>query len=154
MLIAHKPVVNESKQEAELLVENLMPPPPRLLRQSARELKPRRRPRKRPRMENEVEHDISVEVEALNESLMRTEGPQDRLVTQTQRTDLGETTGKNPSDRLVRPAQLKFAKSVTETSNKVREPKTYDETINNPIHGNRWKEVIDEELWNLDSHQT
>ena len=48
----------------------------------------------------------------------------------------------------------KFVNSVTETSSKVQELKTYNEVINNPIHGNRWWEVIDEELWNLDSHQT
>ena len=51
--------------------------------------------------------------------------------------DLGGTTGKNPSDGLVRPVYLEFAKSVTETSSKVREPKTYNEVINNLIHGNR-----------------
>lgn len=62
------------------------------------------------------------------------------------RTDLGETIGKNPlGKRLVRPT-YKFAKSVTETSNKVQDSKTYNETINDPIHGNRWQEVIDEEL--------
>ena len=47
-----------------------------------------------------------------------------------------------------------FAKSVTETSNKVQESKTYDETINDPIHGNKWRKAVDEELWNLDTHQT
>ena len=69
------------------------------------------------------------------------------------KTDLGGTLGKNPADELVRPAQ-ELAKLVSETSIKVREPKTYDEVINNPIHGNRWRKVINEELWNLDSHQT
>ncbi len=38
------------------------------------------------------------------------------------RTDLGGTSGKNPlRDGLIRPAH-EFAKSVTETSSKVREP--------------------------------
>ena len=69
------------------------------------------------------------------------------------RTDLGGTSGKNLADGLVRPAQ-KLAKSVTETSSKVQEPKTYDEAINDPVHWNRRREAIDEELWNLDSHQT
>ena len=68
-------------------------------------------------------------------------------------TDLGGTSGKNSAEGLVRPAR-ELAKSMTETSSKVREPKTYDEAINNPVHGNRWREAIDEELWNLDSHQT
>ena len=69
------------------------------------------------------------------------------------RTDLGGTSGKNPIDELVRPVR-ELAKSVTETSSKVREPKTYDEAINNSVHGNRWREAINEKLWNLDSHQT
>ena len=69
------------------------------------------------------------------------------------KTDLGETSGKNPADRLVRPAQ-ELAKAVTKTSSKVRERKTYNEVMNNLIHGNRWSEAIDEELWNLDSYWT
>lgn len=53
------------------------------------------------------------------------------------KTDLGGTLDKNRlGDGLVRPVR-EFAKSVTETSSKVQEPKTYDETINDPIHGNR-----------------
>ena len=65
---------------------------------------------------------------------------------QKPRIDQGGTSGENPSaEGLVRPAQ-EFAKSVTETSSKVREPKTYDEAINDPIHRNRWREVVDEEL--------
>ena len=83
---------------------------------------------------------------------MRTEGSHDPPV-QKLRTDRGGISGKNPSDGLVRPAR-KLAKSVTETNSKVREPKTYNEAINNPIHGNRWREAINEELWSLDSHQT
>ena len=47
-----------------------------------------------------------------------------------------------------------LAKSVTETNSKVHEPKTYDEAFNNPINGNRWREAINKELWNLDTHQT
>ena len=69
------------------------------------------------------------------------------------RIDLGGTLGKNPADGLVRPAR-ELAKSVTKTSSKVQEPKTYDEAINDPIHGNRWRKAIDEKLWNLDLHQT
>ena len=54
------------------------------------------------------------------------------------KTDLGGTSSKNPlRDGLVRPMH-KFAKSVIKTSSKVQEPKTYDEVINDPIHGNRW----------------
>ena len=53
---------------------------------------------------------------------------------------------------LVRPPQ-ELAKSVTETFNKVQEPKTYDEIIHNPIYGNRWRKAVNEELWNLDTYQ-
>lgn len=53
------------------------------------------------------------------------------------KTDLGRTPGKNSlSDRLVKPL-YKFAKSVTEISSKVQEPKTYDKAINDSIYGNR-----------------
>lgn len=39
-----------------------------------------------------------------------------------------------------------FAKSVTEISSKMQEPKTYNKAINNLIYGNKWREVIDKEL--------
>ena len=154
MLIVSKPIVNKSKQGVELLVENPMFLPLKLLRQSAEEPKPQRKSRKRPYMENKAEHNASVRVEALNESSMRNEGPQDRFVIQRPRTDLGGTIGENLLDRLVRPAYIEFAKSVTETSSKVREPKTYNKTISKSIYGNRWRKAIDEELWNLDFYQT
>lgn len=152
VLIASEPIVNESKRGADLLTENPMPPPPRPLRQPVGEPSPRGRPRERPRIENEAEHDGSVEVEGLDESAMRIKGPHNQLV-QKPRTDVGGTSGENPSEGLVRPAR-ECAKSVTETSSKVREPKIYDEAIHDSVHGNRWREAIDEELWNLDSHQT
>ena len=88
-------------------------------------------------MKNKAKHNTSVEVEALNESLMRTEGPQDWLVTQRTKTNLGGTIGENPSDGLVRPMHFEFAKSVTETSSKMGEPKTYDKAINDSIYENR-----------------
>lgn len=62
------------------------------------------------------------------------------------KTDLGRASGKNLlGDGLIRPA-YEFAKSVTKTSSKVREPKIYDEAINNLIYGNKWHEAIDKEL--------
>lgn len=48
----------------------------------------------------------------------------------------------------------KFAKSVCETNSKAREPKIYNEVIDNSIHRNRWRKAIDKKLWNLHSHQT
>ena len=81
---------------------------------------------------------------------IRGEGAHDPPLAQRPKTDLGETSGENPPNGLVKPAQ-ELAKSITETSSKVRKPKTYDEAVNNPINRNRWQKAIDEELWNLDS---
>ena len=39
-----------------------------------------------------------------------------------------------------------LVKSLTEDCSKVQEPKTYDEVINNLVHGNRWQKAIDEEF--------
>ncbi len=44
--------------------------------------------------------------------------------------------------------------SITESSSKIYEPNTYNEAISDPIHGRRWKEAIEEELQNLESHHT
>ncbi len=46
------------------------------------------------------------------------------------------------------------AMSITETTSKIYEPGSYDEAVNDPVHGRRWREVIEEELQNLESHQT
>ena len=67
------------------------------------------------------------------------------------KTDQDRTLGKNPSDRLVRPTQ-ELAKSITETNSKVREPKTYNEAINNSLNENKLQKIIDEEFWNLDTY--
>lgn len=72
---------------------------------------------------------------------------------QKPKTDLSGTISENPVDKLVRLMQ-KLAKSVTEISSKIRQPKIYDEVINNSVHGKRWPEAIEEEFWNLDLHQT
>lgn len=82
---------------------------------------------------------------------MRTKGSLDPQ--RVPRTDQGGGTKGESPNWLVRPAH-KFAKSLTETSSIVCEPLTYDEAINDPVHGNRWREAINEELWNLDLHQT
>lgn len=77
-----------------------------------------------------------MDIEALNEDLMRTENLHDPSV-QKPRIDLGKTLGKNSLvDRVVRPTR-KFIKLVIKISSKVREPKTYNETINNLVYGNK-----------------
>ena len=81
---------------------------------------------------------------------MRTQPP----LNPKSRTDLVATTGENPPviDGLVKPA-YEVAKSITKTSSKVQEPKTYNKARDNLIHGNRWYETVNEELWNLDTHK-
>lgn len=46
------------------------------------------------------------------------------------------------------------AMSMAESTNKIYEPNTYDEAISDPIHGRRWRKVIEEELQNLEDHHT
>ena len=135
MLIDTELVVNESKRGAVLLIDNPIPPP-KLLRQPAKEPKPRGRPCKRPRIE-----DIVIEENTSGDELVQAIVQTKRmrihpLHDPKPRTDLGVILGKNSADGLVRPTQ-ELAKLVTETSRKVREPKTYDEAINDPVHKNR-----------------
>ncbi len=46
------------------------------------------------------------------------------------------------------------AMSMTKVNSKIHEPASYDEAVNDPIHGRRWREAIEEELQNLRNHQT
>lgn len=64
---------------------------------------------------------------------------------QRPRTDQGETSGENSPKRLRRLTR-KFPMSVTETINKVCEPKTFDKGVNNLVFENRWREAIDKKL--------
>ena len=137
------------KQGTDLLAENPIPAPPTPLWLPTGEPKPRGRPRKRPNVENKVEQDGSANDSA---STIRTIGPWNQLAYKP-KTDHGRISGENsPLEGLVRPMQ-EFAKSVIKTISKVRESKTFDEAINDSIHGNRWCESVDKELWNLDTHQ-
>lgn len=43
---------------------------------------------------------------------------------------------------------------ATETSSKVYKPSTYKETISDRVHSRQWKEAIEEEIQNLEYHQT
>lgn len=86
MLIVSKPVVNESKQDAKLLIENPIPLLAKPLRQSASKSKPQGRLRKRPCIENKAKHGGSIKAKALDESEIRTEDFHNHLV-QKPRTD-------------------------------------------------------------------
>ena len=145
VLIASEPVVNESKRGSELLINNPMPAPKRPLRQPAGKPRIRERPKKKAWIESKHDGFVVLEESLAAERHLQTGvgNSHDSLI-QRPKTDWGGTSGKSPS-RLVRPAQ-ELAKSVTETNSKVREPKTYNEAVTNPINGNRWREAIDEEL--------
>lgn len=67
---------------------------------------------------------------------MKIEDPQNQL-TQRLKTDLSETTGENLLDGIIRSTYTEFVKSVTETSSKVRQPKTYNEAISNSVYRNK-----------------
>ena len=71
---------------------------------------------------------------------------------QMSRTNQDKRTLDKSSDRLVGPGH-KLAKFLTRTSSKVHEPLIYDEILNDPVHRNKWRKIIDEELGNLDLYQ-
>lgn len=48
----------------------------------------------------------------------------------------------------------KIVMIIIESSNKIHKPKLYEEAVNNPVHRQQWREVIEEELQNLENHQT
>lgn len=50
--------------------------------------------------------------------------------------------------------QYEVAMSLTEAGSKIYEPQSYNEAVNDPIHGRRWREAIKEKLQNLENHQT
>lgn len=43
---------------------------------------------------------------------------------------------------------------MTKVNNKIYEPESYDKAINDPIYGWRWREIIEEDLQNLENYQT
>lgn len=49
--------------------------------------------------------------------------------------------------------EKEVAMLFTKINNKIYEPKSYDKTINDPIHGRHWRETIEKKLQNLKSHQ-
>lgn len=69
------------------------------------------------------------------------------------RSNQGKISGENSSNRWVQPA-WELVKSVTQTNSKMREPKTYNDVINNLLHRNICQKAINEEFWNLDSYET
>lgn len=58
------------------------------------------------------------------------------LITQRPETNLDKILGQKLLKGLVRPMS-EFVKSVTKTNNKLHNPKTYNEIINNHVYENR-----------------
>lgn len=79
-----------------------------------------------------------MEVKALDESIFGTKDSHNQLV-QRLKTVLNRTSDNNSLDEKLVKLVHKFAELVTETSSKMREPKIYDEVINNLVLGNRWR---------------
>lgn len=42
---------------------------------------------------------------------------------------------------------------ITKITSKIYKPRSYQEVIDNPVHGRCWRKAIEEELQNLRSHQ-
>lgn len=49
--------------------------------------------------------------------------------------------------------QLKIAMLITECSNKIHKPTSYNKAINNPIYGQYLREAIENKLQNFENHQ-
>ncbi len=75
-------------------------------------------------------------------------------------TTLAKVTNLTRIDDLAIPEpasiknRTKTAMSITEYSSKIYEPTSYEEATNDPVHGRRWREAIEEELQNHENHQT
>ena len=122
-----EPVVNDSKRSADILLEHPLPPPEKPFWSQMAEPKPRDRTckstserpftksSKRPHPEDSVNKKNANEDE-LAQAITQIKRIKIHLsLNPKPRTNLGETSGKNPVDRLVRPVQ-ELAKSVTKTN--------------------------------------
>ena len=125
VVIASEPYIDESEKGTKLLIKWPLDPVQSKRKAPAGEPRPRGRPRKNP---------AESRVEACE-----------------------EPPRESPSETIVVDDKIEgqeVAMSLTETNSKIHEPKSYDEAINDSIHGRRWREAIEEELQNLENHQT
>ena len=148
VLITSEPVVNKNKRGADLLLEHPLLPSEKPLRLQTREPKPRSQPCKSPSKRPSTVSSKRTHPEDPVDGKNANKDELSQAITYIKqmrmylsldpkpRTNPGRTSGKNSIDGLVRPAQ-ELSKSVTKTCSKVREPETYNEVINDPIHGNR-----------------
>lgn len=65
--------------------------------------------------------------------------------------NIGDSSAKLASLALIPQEQTM---SITESSNKIKEPKSYKKPVSNhPIHGRCWKKAIKDKLQNLENYQ-
>ncbi len=58
----------------------------------------------------------------------------------------GSTIESSNDIRTIDKTSNEVAILMTEANSKIHEPASYDEAVNDPIHGRRWREAIEEEL--------
>lgn len=78
--------------------------------------------------------------------------PQKIVVTET--TSIADLPIKPEANADKEQCIKEVAMSITEATSKIDEPTSYDEAVNDAIHGRRWREAIKDELQNLENHQT
>lgn len=126
VIIASEPYIDESEQGAKLLSEwPLEASTPSKRKAPAGEPRPRGRPRK------VAVAETSTLAEATN--LLKID---------------------KPAELAPIEEQVETAMSITEYSSKIHKPTSCEEATNDPIHGRRWRGAIEEELQNLENHQT
>ena len=77
-----------------------------------------------------------------------------RKIISTEATILLKNDRPTVAEEALNEGQTETAMSITECSSKIHKPTSYNEAINDAIHGRRWREAIEEELQNLENHQT
>lgn len=140
ILIVSDPYIDESEQGAKLLIEH----PLDLDRLSSSAENKRKAPtgesRPRGRLRKVAPIPITITTTPPAES---GELPEDPAEGSGGRDDLSNEIRVN--EKIM---------SATETSSKVHEPRTYEEAVSDPIYARQWKEAIEEEIQNLENHQT
>lgn len=128
VIIASEPHIDETEQGAKLLiqwpVETVANANTKKRKAPAGEPKPRGRPRK----------------------VIPPEIVQDRREPTLEQVNTNDDTEATTLQEL--------AMSISEASSKIHEPTSYEEAISDLIHGRQWKDAVEEELYNLESHHT
>lgn len=137
VIIVSEPFIYESEQGAKILSQ--WPVKSKLLKRKVppRKLRPRERPKK-----------VCTET-------IETTAPANPIVAALIAITLATT--ENSLAEPAPPAAPLLQEQViliSESNSIIKEPKIYEETVNNPIHGHRWREAIEDKSQNLENHQT